>query len=57
MMHQTHHPTVEFRRKMIAQQLETTRKSTSQRKIWWNGAVTGFLFGLIVGMFVLAQVI
>ena len=63
MMHQTHHPTVEFRRKMIAQQLESMGKARSRLglhsdwKIWWHGAIAGFLFGVIVGIAILVQVI
>jgi hypothetical protein len=57
MMHQTHHPTVEFRRKMIAMQLESMGKARSDWKIWLHGAIAGFLFGVIAGMCVIAQVI
>jgi len=57
MMHQTHHPTVEFRRKMIAQSMEAGYKRRYDWKIWLHGVISGFLFGLIVGMFVIAQVI
>jgi hypothetical protein len=68
MMHQTHHPTphptVEFRRKMfrrkmfaIAQSMEYMGKARSDWKIWLHGLTCGFLFGVIVGMCVIAQVI
>jgi len=56
-MHQTHHPTVEFRRKMIAQQLESMGKRRYDWKIWWHGAIAGVLFSMIVGIAILVQVI
>lgn len=57
-MNQTHHPTVEFRRKMIAHMLEASRSRARENTkwgIWLNGLVAGFMFGVITGMALLAQ--